>query len=63
MTESDRQGPDKDRADSRPPLENNDGVDVSLIRWMLSLTHKERLEVLQNNVNSIIRPRNAKHGS
>lgn len=39
-----------------------DGVDLTLIRWMLSLTPAERLEVLQAAVNSIldIREQNAK---
>lgn len=31
-----------------------DGVDLTLIRWMLSLTIDERLDVLQQNVNSIL---------
>jgi hypothetical protein len=34
-----------------------DGVDLTLIRWMLSLTPEERLEVLQANVGSILRLR------
>lgn len=34
-----------------------DGVDLTLIRWMLSLTPEERLEVLQANVWSILRLR------
>jgi hypothetical protein len=34
-----------------------DGVDLTLIRWMLSLTPEERLEVLQANVSSILRLR------
>ena len=34
-----------------------DGVDLTLIRWMLSLTPEERLEVLQANVRSILRLR------
>jgi hypothetical protein len=35
-----------------------DGVDVSLIRWMLSLTADERLAVLQGFVDSVaaVRP-------
>ena len=43
-----------------PPY-SEDGVDLTLIRWMLSLTPAERLEVLQSSVNSIldIRERNA----
>lgn len=34
-----------------PP--DDDGVDVSLIHWMLSLSPDERLEVLQGFVDSI----------
>jgi len=30
-------------------------VDVTLIRWMLSLTPTERLQVLQESVQSLIR--------
>jgi len=32
----------------------DDGVDLTLIRWMLSLTSAERLEILQGHVNSIL---------
>jgi hypothetical protein len=40
--------------DAAPPLEaTEDEVDVSLIRWMLSLTEDERLEVLQGFVDSV----------
>ena len=31
-----------------------DGVDLTLIRWMLSLTPAARREVLQDNVNSTL---------
>jgi len=31
-----------------------DGVDVTLIRWMLSLTPAERLEFLEDRMNSIL---------
>lgn len=34
-------------------LPEDDGVDVSLIRWMLSLTPEERLDVLQGFVDSV----------
>jgi hypothetical protein len=43
------------------PLELNghayseDGVDLTLIRWMLSLTPSERLQALQQNVQSLAR--------
>jgi hypothetical protein len=40
-----------------PPTYSQDGVDLTLIRWMLSLTPAERLEVLQENVCSLIRLR------
>ncbi len=33
------------------------GVDVTLIRWMLSLSPRQRLDVLQNHVNSVLRLR------
>jgi hypothetical protein len=32
---------------------SDDGVDVTLIRWMLSLSPAERLEVLQSNIRSL----------
>jgi hypothetical protein len=34
-----------------------DGVDVTLIHWMLSLTPVQRLEVLQENVRAILKLR------
>lgn len=39
------------------PTYSPDSVDLTLIRWMLSLTPAERLQVLQNNVRSILRLR------
>jgi hypothetical protein len=39
------------------PTHSEDGVDLTLIRWMLSLTPAERLKVLENNVRSILRLR------
>jgi hypothetical protein len=32
---------------------SEDGVDLSLIRWMLTLTPTERLQTLQQNILSI----------
>jgi hypothetical protein len=55
-----------DPMEAEPPadkaLYSEDGVDLTMIRWMLSLTPAERLEVLQSTVNSIldIRERNVK---
>ena len=34
---------------------SDDGVDLTLIRWMLSLTPSERLQVLQQTVQSLAR--------
>jgi hypothetical protein len=48
----------------QPPAEySEDGVDLTLIRWMLSLTPAERLQFLQRQVNAIlaIRKFNAGH--
>jgi hypothetical protein len=36
-----------------PSREPDDGVDVTLIRWMLSLTPDERLDVLQGFADSV----------
>jgi hypothetical protein len=40
--------------DSPPPEESADGVDLTLIRWTLSLTPLERLELLQDWVDGIM---------
>ena len=39
------------------PTHSPDGVDLTLIRWMLSLTLAERLQVVQDHANSILRLR------
>jgi hypothetical protein len=39
--------------DPAPPGDVDDGVDVTLIRWMLSLSPDERLAVLQGFVDSV----------
>jgi len=41
------------------PLYSEDGVDLTLIRWMLSLTPTERLRILQQTVRSLMRLRGA----
>ncbi len=38
---------------------SSDGVDLTLIRWMLSLTPAERLQVLQQSVESLLSLRDA----
>lgn len=35
------------------PSHSPDGVDLTLVRWMLSLTHAERLQVLQVGSRSL----------
>ena len=35
------------------PPPDDEGVDVSLIRWMLTLSPEERLEVLQGFADSV----------
>jgi len=46
-------------ADSYETAYSEDGVDLTLIRWMLSLTPTERLRVLQDNILSVQRLKNA----
>jgi len=41
------------------PAYSEDGVDLTLIRWMLSLAPTERLNVLQENLLSIARLKHA----
>ncbi|MBZ5534467.1 MAG: hypothetical protein LAO31_00810 [Acidobacteriia bacterium] len=48
---------DKGALYDQPPY-SKEGVDLTLIRWMLSLTPAERLEVLQQNVQSLLKLRN-----
>ncbi|MEA2694532.1 MAG: hypothetical protein QOJ16_3919 [Acidobacteriota bacterium] len=40
-------------SDSFPPEESADGVDLTLIRWTLSLTPFERLQLLQDWVDGL----------
>lgn len=39
--------------DQEPDAPASDGVDVTLIRWMLSLTPAERLQVLEDYLEVI----------
>lgn len=40
--------------DAPLPDYSEDGVDLSLIRWSLSLTPRERLEFLEERINEIL---------
>ena len=56
MKETDKPSSDRHR---KYPLgsertHSEDGVDLTLIRWMLSLTPAERLKVLQQSVQSLL---------
>lgn len=51
--------PPAEKADVPARAHSEDGVDLTLIRWMLSLTPVERLQVLQDNVNSLLELRSA----
>ena len=42
---------------------SEDGVDLTLIRWMLSLTPAQRLQVLQSAAESLLRMRAAQEKS
>ena len=42
------------------PTHSEAGVDLTLIRWMLSMTSAERLQTLQQNVQAILRLRGDK---
>ena len=39
------------------PTHSENGVDLTLIRWMLSLTPAQRLDVLEDHVSTILRMR------
>jgi hypothetical protein len=41
-------------------VRSEEGVDLTLIRWMLSLSPRERLLVLQQNIRSITRLKRAR---
>lgn len=51
---------DDDQLRCAEPVYSEDGVDLTLIRWMLSLTPAERLDVLEGFAESMaeIRARN-----
>ncbi len=59
--------PDPDEVPITDPndrrLYNEDGVDLTLIRWMLSLTPAQRLEELQRQVSGIWRLRRDRTGA
>jgi hypothetical protein len=54
--------PEKKRSLGNERTRSEDGVDLTLIRWMLSLTPAQRLQVLQQSVQSLLRLRDGKAG-
>ena len=42
-----------DGAETQPREYSEEGVDLTLIRWMLSLEPAERLRVLQQHMNAV----------
>jgi hypothetical protein len=45
---------------SAEPTHSEDGVDLTLIRWMLSMTPTQRLQTLQQHARFILRLRHAR---
>jgi hypothetical protein len=46
--------------DTGPPAESPDEVDLTLIQWTLSLTPRERLDLLQDWVDGLVELRNGR---
>jgi len=57
--------PEKAEADNGvdEPSHSPDGVDLTLIRWMLAMTPAERLQVLQSCIGSLLRLRHDEAGA
>ena len=49
--------PDRGQLTDGKPTHSEDGVDLTLIRWMLSMTPAERLQTLQDTIQAIKRLR------
>lgn len=52
--------PAKSQSDKLGREASNDGVDRTLIRWMLSLTPEERLRAVQDHANAVRRLRDGR---
>ena len=48
------EGMEREPVETELPVYSEDGVDLTLIRWMLSLTPAERLQALEDFANSIL---------
>ena len=62
MKQDDPRPPDSEKVSllEHDLIYSEDGVDLSLIRWMLSMTPTERLQTLQQYILSIMRLRGEK---
>lgn len=49
--------------DRRRATHSEDGVDLTLIRWMLAMAPRDRLATLQGTVRSILKLRDARSTS
>ncbi len=54
MSEPAETNPESGPEEAPRPTHSEDGVDLTLIRWMLSLTPRERLLVAQKYAQSIV---------
>jgi hypothetical protein len=53
-----RQRPNERRSRRLPWTHSEDGVDLTLIRWMLSLTPEERIRALEDHIYALAGVRN-----
>jgi hypothetical protein len=54
MTPHENLTPTDEREETHPSATDDDGVDVTLIRWMLSLDPSERLRFLEGRIQDIL---------
>ncbi|MBS3762743.1 MAG: hypothetical protein KGZ25_05485 [Planctomycetes bacterium] len=63
MRKDKKRGPDGQARLARPRSANGQTVDVTLIRWMLSLSPEERIRALEDNIHALKRLKNAKRAA
>jgi hypothetical protein len=49
---------DESRSQEQRQTHSEDGVDLTLIRWMLSLTPEQRIKALEDNLYALTRLKN-----
>lgn len=55
--------PPPERSDPEESVYDENGIDRTLVRWMLSLTPTERLEVVQSSIDLLASVRDVPAGS